>query len=78
MSNPLLRSFVEKVTEKSFDKGLLWGAVSGISVTRLFEKDKYKKLESKYYDVKQRLHTAQLKRSRVYAEAPQDGANVQQ
>lgn len=47
--NPLLRKFVEKTTEKSFDKGILWGAVSGMFVTRLFEKDKYKKLEAKYY-----------------------------
>lgn len=77
MSNPLLRAFVEKATEKSFDKGLLWGAVSGIFVARLFEKDKYKKLESKYYDVSRRLQQAKFKNSHVYAEAPQDGGGVQ-
>jgi hypothetical protein len=56
MSNPLLRIFVEKVTEKSFDKGLLWGISSGVFVTHLYTQDKYKKLERKYYDVKHRLH----------------------
>jgi hypothetical protein len=59
--NPLIRSFVEKVTEKSFDKGLLWGVVTGVFVTRLYEKDRYQKLEKKYYDVKHRLHLTTFK-----------------
>lgn len=61
--NPLLRRFLEKVTEKSFDQGLLWGVGTGVFVTHFYQEDRYKKLESKYYDVKHRLHLAQLKRS---------------
>ena len=61
--NPLLRKFVEQVTEKSFDKGLLWGVGTGVMVTRLYEKERYKNLESKYYDVKHRLHLSTLKKT---------------
>jgi len=45
--NPLIRPFVEKVTEKSFDKGLLWGIVTGVFVTHLYYKDHFIKLNSK-------------------------------
>jgi hypothetical protein len=58
--NPLLRKFVENVTEKSFHKGLFWGVLSGVMVTHFYTEDKYRKLESKYYDVKHRLHLQQL------------------
>jgi hypothetical protein len=64
MSNPLLRTFVEKITEKSFEKGLFWGIGAGVFVTHLYKKDHYKKLETKYYDVKHRLHIAQLEKSK--------------
>jgi hypothetical protein len=60
MSNPLLRSFVEKVTEKSFDKGLFWGSSAGVFASHLYYKDKLKRMESKYYDVKHRLAIHQL------------------
>jgi hypothetical protein len=46
--NPLIRPFVEKVTEKSFDKGLLWGTILGVFVTHLYYKDHFIKLESTY------------------------------
>jgi hypothetical protein len=58
--NPLLRRFVEIATEKSFDKGLFWGVFTGVMVTHFYKEDKYKKLESKYYGVKHRLHLQQL------------------
>jgi hypothetical protein len=47
--NPLLRPFVEKVTEKSFDKGLFWGIFAGVMVTHFYKEDQYKKLQTKYY-----------------------------
>jgi hypothetical protein len=46
--NPLLRRFVQQATEKSFDKGVLWGICTGVLVTHLFEEDKYRKLQTKY------------------------------
>jgi len=64
MSSPLLRTFVEKVTEKSFDKGLLWGISAGVFVMHLYTQDKYRKLESKYYDVKHRLHLKQIEKAK--------------
>lgn len=60
LPNPLLRTFVEKATEKSFDKGLLWGVVAGVFTTHFYKEDRYRKLESKYYDVKHRLHRKSL------------------
>ncbi len=58
--NPLLRSFVEKATEKSFDKGLLWGVFAGVMVTHFYKEDQYKKLQSKYYGLKERFLHYQL------------------
>lgn len=55
MSNPLLRSFIEKTTEKSFDKGLLWGTVVGVFITHLYKEDQYRKLQSKHYKMKEEL-----------------------
>lgn len=49
MSSLLLRKFVEKVTEKSFDQGLLWGVTTGVFITHLYTHDRYKKLQAKYY-----------------------------
>jgi hypothetical protein len=60
MSSPLLRRFVEKVTEKSFDQGLLWGVSAGVFVTHFYKEDRYKKLESKYYNEKYRRHLYQI------------------
>jgi hypothetical protein len=54
--SPLLRSFVKKITEKSFDKGLRWGIVSGVFVSHLYYTDKLNKLEDKYYAMKRNLH----------------------
>ncbi len=63
MSNPLLRRFVEKVTEKSFDQGLLWGVASGVFVTHFYKEDQYRKLLTKYYDTKLLLHLQGLEKS---------------
>jgi len=43
--NPLLRRFVKKITEKSFDQGLFWGSCAGVFVTHLYYKDKFYKLQ---------------------------------
>lgn len=63
MSNPLLRTFVEKVTEKSFEKGLFWGIGAGVFVTHFYKEDRYRKLESNYYAVKRRLNILQIEKS---------------
>jgi hypothetical protein len=60
VSNPLLRSFVEKVTEKSFDKGLFWGIFTGTMVTHFYKEDQYKKLQVKYYCLKQQFIHSQF------------------
>jgi hypothetical protein len=53
-SNPLLRKFVERATEKSFDKGLLWGSCLGAFVTHFYKEDQYKKLQKRYYALKEK------------------------
>ena len=53
LPNPLLRNFVEKATEKSFDKGLFWGIIAGTMVTHFYKEDQYKKLQTKYYGLKE-------------------------
>jgi len=58
--NPLLRAFVEKTTEKAFDKGLLWGTATGVFVTHFYKEDHYMKLQRKYYDLKYKLHCAEF------------------
>ena len=63
MSNPLLRRFVEKVTEKSFDQGLFWGVASGVFVTHFYKEDQYRKLLTKYYDTKLLLRLQELEKS---------------
>jgi hypothetical protein len=60
--NPLLRRFIEKITEKSFDQGLFWGCCTGVFATHFYKEDRYRKLESKYYDIKHRFHLMQLER----------------
>jgi hypothetical protein len=50
--NPLLRRFVQRATENSFDKGILWGICTGVLVTHFYKEDKYRKLESKYFKLK--------------------------
>lgn len=63
MSNPLLRRFVEKATEKSFDQGLLWGIATGVFVTHFYKEDQYRKLLTKYYDTKLLLRLQELEKS---------------
>jgi hypothetical protein len=63
MSNPLLRRFVEKVTEKSFDQGLLWGVATGVFVTHFYKEDQYRKLLTKYCDTKFLLRLYELEKS---------------
>jgi len=50
--NPLLRTFVQQATEKSFDKGVFWGICTGVFVTHFYKEDKYKSLESKYFGLR--------------------------
>ena len=59
MSNPLIRTFVKKVTDKSFDQGFVWGIGTGVFVTHLYMQDKYKKLESKYSTIKHKFLRSQ-------------------
>lgn len=60
MSNPLIRNFVEKATEKSFDRGLFWGVVTGVFTTHFYKEDQYRKLQTKYYTLKEKLLTEQI------------------
>lgn len=60
LPNPLLRTFVEKATEKSFDKGLLWGIFAGAMVTHFYKEDQYKKLQTKYYTLKETFLNYQI------------------
>jgi hypothetical protein len=59
-SSLLTRSFVEKATEKSFDKGLFWGVFAGTMVTHFYKEDQYKKLQVKYYSLKHQFIHSQL------------------
>ncbi len=62
MRNPLLRRFIEKTTEKAFNKGLLWGSLAGVFVTHLFKDDQYKKLQHKYYDLKYKSYLVEFEK----------------
>jgi hypothetical protein len=54
MIHPLIRSFIEKATQKSFDKGLLWGIGLGTFVTHFYKEDQYMKLQKEYYSLKEK------------------------
>lgn len=60
--NPLIRHFLERTTEKAFDKGLLWGTMTGVFVTHFYKEDQYKKLETKYYDLKYKSYLEVLEK----------------
>jgi hypothetical protein len=50
--NPLLRTFIQQATEKSFDRGFFWGICTGVFVTHFYKEDQYRKLQSKYFKLK--------------------------
>ncbi len=77
ISNPLLRKFVERATEKSFDKGLLWGTCAGCLLTHFYKEDKYKKLQVRYYSLKEKSITDHyFKPLNECVEVPQDARDA--
>ena len=73
--NPLLRTFIEKVAEKSFDKGLFWGIFVGVMVTHFYKEDHYKKLQGNYYRLKEDFIHEKYFKNHECCGARQDGGD---
>ncbi len=75
----MVRTFIKKATEKSFEKGLLWGIfagyLSGCVTIYAFHSYEYTELQRKYYSLKEQHFHERYFTQRACCGVHQDGVN---